>query len=168
MRRRYGILERSGRTPINFIDGVIILKLSPAAHRNIFLLFCICLAAALIAASALADADEARHKAYYEEYEAANKLFEDEQFKEPYETYRRLSEIYPDAYILQLKMVVCAMNMGMWEEAREHARRTIALYPLLAKDEEFINGLAYILKALGETDASLAAERYLYDFAINQ
>jgi tetratricopeptide (TPR) repeat protein len=150
------------------ITGIKALKLSPAAHRNVFLIICLCLTAALVAANVLADRDEAAHKSYYGEYEAANALFESGQFEEPYEAYKRLSLIYPEAYILELKMVVCSMNMGMWAEAAEHSRRTLERYPLLAKDEDFMKGLIYILKALDRTDASLALESYLYDFAISQ
>jgi tetratricopeptide (TPR) repeat protein len=143
------------------------LKLSPSAHKNIFLLVCLCLAVALIAAVSLAGGDEAAHKSYYERYEEANALFEKGEFEEPYGIYKWLASIYPDAYILELKMVVCSMNLGMWPEAAEHSRRTIELYPLLAKDEEFMKGLTYILKAAGRTEASLAVEDYLYDFALN-
>ena len=140
------------------------MKLGPAAHRNIFLLACLCLTVMLIVAAVLAGRDEAAHKSYYEQYKAADELFESGQFEAPYEVYKRLSGIYDDSYILELKMMVCAMQMGLWEEAAEHTRRTIKLYPLLASDVDFMHSLSYILRQLGETGAAQEVEDYFHQF----
>jgi len=59
-------------------------SLSPSAHKNIFLLVCMCLAVLLIIAVVSAGRDEAMHRDLYRQYEAANRLFEERQFGEPY------------------------------------------------------------------------------------
>lgn len=137
-------------------------------HKLIFFAVCACLIVAIAVAASAAGRDEAMHRAYYEEYQAANALFADKQFEEPYKTYERLSAIYDDSYILQLKMMVCAMNMGMWEEAVEHGRRTLELYPQFAKDEDFMDGLSHSLKQLGDKDEADRLEEYYYGFARKQ
>ena len=144
------------------------MKLTPSAHKNIFLISCLIIAAALIAAAALADRDRVMHISYYERYTAADELFKERNFAEPYEVYKWLATIYKDAYVLELKMAVCAMNMGLWEEAVEHSRRSIELYPLLAKDGDFMDSLSYSLRQLGEDEAAERIEDYYYNFAINQ
>jgi tetratricopeptide (TPR) repeat protein len=144
------------------------LKLNPSSHRAIFLLACLCLSASLFAAALLADRDEALHKSYYDTYAAANALFEEGRFEEPYEVYKWLATIYDDSYILELKMMVCAMNMGMWAEAVDHSRRTLEMYPLLAGDEEFMDGLSYTLRALGETAAAAELDDYFRNVALPQ
>jgi len=144
------------------------MKLSPAAHKNIFLAACLCLAVALIAAAALADGDRVMHKSLYEKYQAADEMFKNQQFEEPYEIYRMLAGIYKGAYILELKMAVCAMNLDMWPEAVEHSRRALELYPRLAKDEEFMDSLSYNLEQIGELEKATQIHDYYYDFAMGQ
>ena len=144
------------------------LKLSPQAHKNIFLISCLILAAGLITAAVLADRDRAAHLSYYEIYTAADEQFKEKNFTEPYETYKWLATIYTDAYVLELKMAVCAMNMGLWDEAVEHSRRTIELYPLLAKDGDFMDSFAYSLRQLGDDEAAERVEDYYYNFAMKQ
>ena len=137
-------------------------NLSPSAHKNIFLLACLCLAIVLIIAAVGASRDEEMHRSYYEQYEAANRLFENRQFEEPYAVYGRLAKVYTTSYILELKMAVCAMNMDMWAEAVEHSRRTIELYPLLVKDMDLMDALAHGLNELGEHDAADMIEDFMY------
>ena len=143
-------------------------NISPSAHKNIFLLVCMCLAVLLIIAVVSAGRDEAMHRDLYRQYEAANRLFEERQFGEPYAIYKRLSELYSDSYILELKMAVCAMNMEMWDEAVGHSRRTIELYPMLSKDMDFMEAFIYCLKELGEHEAANSVEEYFYGFASMQ
>jgi len=144
------------------------MKLSPSAHKNIFLLTILLFAAALIVAAALAGSDEEKHRTYYDRYQAADELFKTGQFDEPYNVYMELSAVYPDAYVLELKMAVCAMNMGMWPEAIEHSRRSMELYPLLTKDEDFMSSLSYSLQQLGEPEAAERIRDYYYNFAALQ
>ena len=143
-------------------------NLRSASHKNIFLLSLLCLAVLLIVAIAYANSDEEMHRGLYRQYEAANKHFEDRNFEDSYAVYKRLSETYSDAYILELKMAVCAMNMGMWGEAVEHSRRTIELYPLLSKDKDFMEAFIHSLKELGEGGVAGQVEDYYYGFAMEQ
>ena len=140
------------------------MKLGPATHKNIFLLFIMLFSIALIIASVLANNDKEMHRAYYERYQAADELFKNGQFEEPYNVYKELSSAYPTAYVLELKMAICAMNTGMWPEAVEHSRRSMELYPLLLKDEDFMDSLSYSLKQLGENEAAARIKDYYYDF----
>ena len=131
------------------------MKLDLAANRNIFLLVFLCLTVMMIIAVTLADRDMALHKSYYERYEAANILFkEDMNFDETYDVFKELAEIYKDSYVLELKMAVCAIRMGMWAEAVEHSRLALKMYPLLAGDYDFMDAFSYSLKELGETEAA--------------
>ena len=136
------------------------MKMSNSAHRNIFLLSCLCLTAILIIAAATADRGEKLHKSLYEQYEAANQLFEERKFQESYEVFNRLSDVYENSYVLELKMAVCAMNMDMWREAVAHSRRVLELYPLLAKDKDFMEALSYSLTELDELDAAARIDGY--------
>ena len=144
------------------------MKLKPAAHKNIFLIACLFLAAALITAAVLADRDRALHQSYYEQYTAADEMFKDRQFAEPYEIYKRLAAVYDDSYALELKMAVCAMNLGMWAEAAEHSRRSLEMYPQLVKDGDFMDSLSYTLKQLGDDEAAARIEDYYYNFILMQ
>ena len=144
------------------------MKLSQASHKYIFLAACFCIVAALLAASAMADRDSARHRANYERYEAANALFTDKRFEESYKVYKELASIYSDSYVLELKMSICAMNLEMWEEAVTHSRRTLELYPLLAKDGDYMDSLAYSLRELGENKTADQIEDYFFNFAMFQ
>jgi len=144
------------------------INIKPSAHRYIFIIACLCFAVALLAANSLAERDRARHAANYERYEAANKLFEDMIFDEAYVIYKELAPLYSDSYILELKMAVCAMHMEMWAEAVEHSRRTLALRPLFAKDEDFMHGISYSLREIGETEAADRIDEYYYGFAAHQ
>ena len=137
-------------------------------HKNIFLITVLLLAAALILSIALANGDEETHRSHYMRYQAADELFQNRQFDEPYKVYTELSAIYSDAYVLELKMAVCAMNMGMWQEAIGHSRRTMELYPLLIKDEEFMDSISYSLQQIGEYEAAARIEDYYYNFAALQ
>ena len=141
------------------------MRLSPAACRNIFLLSIAIFAIALLIAASMAKSDERLHRSYYMRYQAADEILKTGQFEESYNVYKELSSIYPDAYVLELKMAVCAMNLGMWSEAIEHSRRTMELYPLLVKDSDFMDSLAYSLQKLGENDAASQIEEYYYNFA---
>jgi tetratricopeptide (TPR) repeat protein len=141
------------------------MKPGAAAHENIFLISCLILAAALIATASLARRDEALHISNYGLYEEANAKFEENDFGGSYDIYDRLANIYPGSYILELKMAVCAINMDMWAEAVEHSRKSLELRPLLAKDEDFMHGLSYCLKKIGEEEAASRVEEYFYGFA---
>jgi len=138
------------------------MKLHPSTHKGIFLAAAACLAVAVFIAASLADADRKTHISYYEVYEEANALFEDGNFAESYETFKNLALVYDDSYILELKMAVCAMNLGMWAEAVEHSRRTLVLRPLLARDEDFIKGITYSLEQIGETETAGRIDSYFY------
>ena len=141
------------------------MKLSPQAYKNIFLLACLCLAVLIAVAVITARGDKAMHISYNEQYETANAYFEKRRFEEPYEIYKELSDVYKTSYILELKMAVCAMNMDMWAEAVAHSRRVIELYPLFARDEDFMDALSYCLKELGETGAAERIDDYYYNFS---
>jgi len=136
--------------------------MSAATHKYIFLVACLCFAVILAAAFALADGDRAMHMAYYVQYQDANAQFDEQYFEESYEVYRRLAAVYEDSYVLHLKMAVCAMNLEMWEEAVEHSRRTIELYPMLAKDEPLMEALAYSLEKMGDPEAAAMINDYFY------
>jgi len=144
------------------------MKLNPSANKNIFLLVCLCLAVLTAVAVITVRDDREAHKSYYEQYEEANSLFEIRRFDEPYEVYKRLSSVYKNSYILELKMAVCAMNLDMWPEAVGHSRRVIELYPLFAKDEDFMDALVYCLKEMGETETASRIIDYQYNFTRTQ
>ena len=153
----------------SFINIILYaMKLNASAHKNIFLLTCLGLVILVFVAAATSAGDEATHRSYYKQYKDANALFEDRNFAESYEVYKRLAEVYGDAYILELKMTVCAMNLDLWAAAVNHSRRVLELYPLLAKDKDFMEALSYCLRELGEAEASARIEDYLYDFALEQ
>ncbi|MDR3120643.1 MAG: hypothetical protein LBU58_04835 [Clostridiales bacterium] len=130
------------------------MKLNAATQKNLFLLICLCFIVALLVAVGVSQQDQERHKTFYAEYEEANELFKSRSFEEAYAIYERLLPVYPDAYVLELKMTVCAMNLDRMEEAVGHARRTLELYPLLARDEDFISALTYSLEQLGDAEGS--------------
>ncbi|MCL2060563.1 MAG: hypothetical protein FWH01_16185 [Oscillospiraceae bacterium] len=142
--------------------------LSAQANKHIFLITVLLLAAALVTAAALADRDTAMHKSHYARYQQADEMFRERQFEQPYEIYKSLSEVYKDTYVLELKMAVCAMNLDMWEEALEHSRRSVEMYPLLVKDEDFIDSVAYTLEKMGEDEAAAGIRDYYYNFVILQ
>ena len=144
------------------------MKLDPSAYKIIFLLTCLLLVAGLIAAGALSDRDRAMHLSYYERYTAADEQFKEMDFAEPYEVYKELANVYKNAYVLELKMAVCAMNLGLWDEAVEHSRRSIELYPLLVQDEDFIDSLSYSLRQLGEDEEAERILDYFYNIASPQ
>lgn len=141
------------------------MKLNPSSHGNIFLIACLCFTILLIIAAVTANGDMAAHKLYYERYEAANILFDDGNYSESYGEFKFLASIYDSAYVLELKMAVCAIHMGMWAEAVEHSRRSIELYPLLVKQTDFMDVLSYCLVQLGEDEAAERIEEYYYNMA---
>jgi len=126
------------------------------------------MAAVIIAAVSQAGRDEAMHLSYYRQYEEANARLEDRDFESAYETFKNLAPIYKNSYILHLKMAVCAMNLGLWEDAVGHSRRTLELRPALAKDEDFMHGLAYSFGEIGDTEAKDWIFDYYYNFAAMQ
>lgn len=143
------------------------MKLNASAHKSIFLLACLGFIILLVIASSSAGRDEEMHRSYYKQYEAANAQFTDRNFADSYEVYKRLAGVYGDAYILELKMAVCAMNLELWAEAVGHSGRVLELYPLLAKDTDFMEALSYCLEELGETEASVMVDDYLEKYANN-
>jgi len=130
------------------------MRLSTAQHKTIFIFALLCLVIGVTIALSVAGQDAEEHRSYYEWYEDANWLFENTQYAEAYEIYTQLAAVYEDSYALQLKMTVCALQMEMWAEAVEHTRRTIELYPRLARDEDIMDALSYSLRELGEDEAA--------------
>ena len=143
------------------------MKIDPKIHKNIFYIVCLLFVVAIIAAASLAQSDRAMHLSNYERYTTADEQFKDREFATSYEEYKRLSAIYKEAYVLELKMAVCAMNLGLWGEAVEHSRRSLELYPLLAKDQDFMDSLSYSLSQLGDDGAAALIDDYYYNFVLN-
>ena len=60
------------------------------------------------------------------------------------------------------------MNMSNWEDAVIHGQKTLELYPLFARDEDFMDGLSHSLKQLGDKETADNLEEYFYGFAMQQ
>ena len=166
MDRPSNLMKLSSRVkPSNLMKPGSRTKLSPATHRGIFLIACACLVAGLFIAVSAADRDRAEQLAYYSQYEAADELFGNDEYKDAYEAFDKLAAVYDSAYILELKMSVCALYLGMWPEAVEHSRKSLEMYPRLALDEDFMNSLSYSLRKMGDDAAAAEIDDYYNNFA---
>jgi hypothetical protein len=82
--------------------------------------------------------------------------------------FKQLTDVYPNSYILEVKMSICAINMGLYRESIEHSIRALELNQRLAQEESVMDVLAYAYEMLGDTESSKRISEYYFGFAANQ
>ena len=118
--------------------------------KYIFIAIAVCLLVLTAVSVFMAVRDNKRHEEYLELYQEANRVFEEQEYLYAEQYYRELLQIYPDSYILELKLSICALQLENRTGALRHAKRALELHPLLATDPEFMNILVYCYEYFGD------------------
>ena len=118
--------------------------------KYIFIAIAVCLLVLTAVSVFMAVRDNKMHEEYLELYQEANRVFEEQEYLHAEQYYRELLQIYPDSYILELKLSICALQLENRTGALRHAKRALELHPLLATDPEFMNILVYCYEYFGD------------------
>ena len=111
--------------------------------KHIFLAIALFMLILTVISGYLADQDNKKHESYLSHYQEANRLFESGEYRTAQQYYSELALIYPEAYIIELKQSICALQQENIPEAISHAKQALALNPILAVDDDFMDILIY-------------------------
>ena len=106
-----------------------------------------------IAAVSVSYQEERTLRAYYAEYEKANAFYDEDDYQSAAQIYRTLTEVFPKSYILEYKLAVCIANLDDFPETIRHAKRALALNPMLIEDSSFMDFLIYCFDVVGDQEA---------------
>ena len=128
--------------------------------KFIFLLITVCLLISTVCSFVLADRQNKVHGEYYALYQETEELFNKEDYRNAQKGYELLVAVYPESYILELKLAICALHQEDIEVALSRATRALKLNPLLAADGEFISVLSYCYDYLEDTENLKIIQNY--------